>query len=107
MPLQCKDFVMNDENTDTYKDKSTWMRGLYMLIFMLFLGIAKFVSFAVILFQFFTVLFTSKSNPKLIKFGESLSIYHYQVMMFLTYNSEEHPFPMGDWPDQLKVSDDH
>ena len=97
---------MNDETDDTkesYKDRSVWLRGLYMLIFIFFLGVVKFVAFVVILFQFLTVLFTAETNKKLTRFGQSLSTYHYQIMMFLTYNSEEHPFPLGDWPDQEKL----
>ena len=97
---------MNDEadnTTESYKDRSIWLRGFYMLIFMFFLGVAKFVALVVILFQFLTVLFTAETNKKLIRFGESLSTYHYQIMMFLTYNSEEHPFPLGEWPDQVKL----
>lgn len=94
---------MNDETTESYKDRSVWLRGLYMLIFMFFLGVAKFVAFAVIVFQFLTVLFSAETNQKLVRFGQSLSTYHYQVMMFLTYNSEEHPFPIGDWPEQVKA----
>ena len=96
---------MNDETTKSYKDRSVWMRGLYMLIFMFFLGVAKFVIFAVVFFQFLTVLFTAETNKKLVSFGQSLSTYQYQIMIFLTYNSEEHPFPMGEWPVQLKGSD--
>lgn len=95
---------MNDQTTESYKDRSVWLRGLYMLIFMLFLGVAKFVTFVVILFQFFTVVFTSETNKRLVKFGKSLSIYQYQILIFLTYNSEEHPFPMGEWPEQLNSS---
>jgi len=92
-----------DDTTKSYKDRSVWLRGFYMLIFMFFLGVAKFVALVVILFQFLTVLFTAETNKKLIHFGQSLSIYNYQIMMFLTYNSEEHPFPLGDWPDQVKL----
>ena len=69
-----------------------------MLIFMFILGVVKFVAFVVILFQFLTVLFTANINKQLVSFGRSLSIYQYQIMLFLTYNSEKHPFPMGDWP---------
>ena len=75
-----------------------------MLIFMFFLGVVKVVAFIVILFQFLTVLFTADTNKKLVSFGQSLSTYQYQIMMFLTYNSEEHPFPMGEWPEG-KVKD--
>ena len=96
---------MNDETTETYKDRSVWMLGLYMLIFMIFLGVAKFVTYAVVFFQFLTVLFIAEPNRRLVEFGQSLSTYQYQVMIFLTYNSEEHPFPMGEWLAQLKSPD--
>ena len=95
---------MNDQTTESYKDRSVWLRGLYMLIFTLFLGVAKFVTFVVVLFQFFTVVFTTETNKKLVKFGKSLSIYQYQILMYLTYNSEEHPFPMGEWQEQLNIT---
>lgn len=96
---------MDDDTTQPYKNRNVWLRGLYMLIFMFLLGLVKFVAFAVILFQFLTVLFTTETNKKLLGFGRSLSIYQYQIMLFLTYNSEEHPFPMGEWPEQLKISE--
>jgi len=97
---------MNRMNNDTesYKDRGVWLRGLYMLIFMFVLGLVKFVAFVVIVFQFLTVLFTTETNKKLLRFGKSLSIYQYQIMMFLTYNSEEHPFPMGEWPEELNLN---
>ena len=96
---------MKDETIKSYKDKSAWMRGLYMLIFILLLGVAKFVSFVVILVQFLTVLFTAETNEKLVKFGKSLSLYQYEIMLFLTYNSEAHPYPMGEWPETIEVAE--
>lgn len=90
---------MNDEITESYKDRNVWIRGAYMLVFIFFLSLAKFITFVVIFFQFLTVLFTAETNEKLVKLGQSLSTYQYQIMIFLTFNSEEHPFPIGDWPD--------
>jgi len=84
--------------TKLYKDRSAWMRGLYMVIFMFFLGVAKFVTFVVVIVQFIKVLFSADTNQKLVSFGESLSQYQYQILMFLTYNTEQHPYPMSDWP---------
>ncbi|MCU7939620.1 MAG: DUF4389 domain-containing protein [gamma proteobacterium symbiont of Bathyaustriella thionipta] len=96
---------MSDDIKEPYKNRDVWLRGLYMLIFMFLLGLVKFVAFAVILFQFLTVLFTTKTNKQLVRFGRSLSIYQYQIMIFLTYNSEEHPFPMSEWPEPLTLSE--
>lgn len=77
-----------------------------MLIFVFCLGVAKFVAFVVIVFQFFSVLFTGTPNPKLRAFGQSLSTYIYQGMLFLTFNSETHPYPMSEWPEGEPVADE-
>ena len=90
---------MNDEKEKCYKDRSVWIRGLFMLLFVFLMGIAKFVTLAVVALQFLLVLFTGKINNNLLLFGKSLSAYQYQVMLFLTYNSEVQPFPIGDWPE--------
>lgn len=96
---------MKDETVKSYKDKSVWMRGLYMLIFIVLLWVAKFVAFVVITVQFLTVLFTAEANEKLVKFGKSLSLYQYEIMLFLTYNSEVHPYPMGEWPEAIATTE--
>ncbi|ABM04349.1 lipase-like protein [Psychromonas ingrahamii 37] len=90
---------MNDENEQQhYKNRSVWLRGLFMLIFIFFMGVTKFVTVVVVGFQFLVILFTAEKNNNLLNFGKSLSVYEYQVMLYLTYNSEFKPFPMGDWP---------
>jgi hypothetical protein len=90
---------MNDQNEEQhYKNRSVWLRGLFMLIFLFFMGVTKFVTVVVVGFQFLVILFTAEKNNNLLKFGKSLSLYEYQVMLYLTYNSEFKPFPMGDWP---------
>jgi len=93
--------MTTDTDTNTGHDineRTIWNRGLYMLIFMLCLWLAKFVSYMVVLFQFFTVLFVGSPNERLRVFGQCLSYYIYQIMRFLTFNSEEHPYPLGEWP---------
>jgi len=94
---------MDTNSTKPYQDKSVWLRGLYMLIFILLLWLVKFVAFAVIFFQFLSVLFTTETNKQLLIFGRSLSQYQYQIMLFLTYNSEQHPFPLGKWPEASEL----
>lgn len=90
---------MNDKNEEQhYKNRSVWLRGLFMLIFIFFMGVTKFVTIVVVGFQFLVILFTAEKNNNLLMFGKSLSVYEYQVMLYLTYNSEFKPFPMGDWP---------
>ena len=90
---------MNDEIKQKILDKNTWLRGLYMLLFILISGVARFVIAVVVLFQFFSVLLTGNTNAQLLTLGQNLSTYIYQITLFLTFNSESRPFPFGDWPD--------
>ncbi len=90
---------MTDEKQACYKDRNVWLRGMYMLLFIFLMGVAKFVTLVVVTLQFLTVLLTGQVNNNLLRFGKSLSDYQYQIMMFLTYNSELQPFPMSNWPE--------
>lgn len=89
---------MDNEIKNNLKNKTTWTRGLYMLLFIFCNGIAKAVIFAVIFLQFVLTLFTRQPNARLLKLGQGLSTYIYQILQFLTYNSEYHPYPLGAWP---------
>jgi len=81
------------------KDKNVWIRLLYMVLFTILYSIAEVVIFAVAVYQFLYVLFTGNKDEKILNLGKSLSAYVYQVLQFLTFNTESKPYPMGDWPD--------
>jgi hypothetical protein len=83
---------------ENLKEKNTWLRGFYMLLFILFIGVAKVVLLAVVVFQFLSQLLTGRTNQRLLKLGQNLSTYSYQILVFLTYNSEYRPYPFGAWP---------
>ncbi len=89
-----------EENREIKEPDTIWKRGLYMLLFLFLIGVAKFVTFTVVALQFLFVLFCGAPNRELLTFGQSLSRYTYQVMLFLTFNSEEHPYPLSAWPQQ-------
>ncbi len=89
---------MTSDIKENIKKQSTWLRGLYMLIFVLFYSIAEVVLFAVVVFQFFLTLFTGKTNPRLLKLGQSLATYIYQIIQYLTFNSDYQAYPFGAWP---------
>jgi hypothetical protein len=83
---------------DNLKSKSTWLRLLFMMLFLVFWGVSRFVVLAVVVVQFFWVLFTGDTNKQLGTFGLSLATYSYQIVSYLTFNTEEQPFPFADWP---------
>lgn len=55
----------NVEITSNLKSKSIWMRLIFMLIIALLYSVSRIVVTAVIVFNFFWVLFTGKNNKKL------------------------------------------
>jgi uncharacterized protein YqhQ len=82
----------------SYKNKSVWLRGLFMLLYIFLMGVAKFITLVVVVLQFLAVLFSGETNKNLLHFGRTLSIYQYEIALYLTYNSDIRPFPSADWP---------
>ncbi|MGH1536902.1 MAG: DUF4389 domain-containing protein [Gammaproteobacteria bacterium] len=81
------------------KSKSIWMRLLFMLVTTFLYSVSRIVVGAVVVVQFFWVLFTGETNQKLQIFGRSLATYTNQIILYLTFNTEERPFPFDvDWP---------
>ena len=89
---------MSNEVKQNLKSQSTWMRGLYILIYAVFYTLAEFVLFAVIVFQFLLKLFTAETNDRLCKLGQGLATYIYQILQYMTFNSDYQPYPFGAWP---------
>ena len=89
---------MSNDVKENLKSQSTWIRGLYILIFAVFYTIAEIVLFAVIVFQFLLKLFTSETNERLGKLGQGLSTYIYQILQYMNFNSDYQPYPFGAWP---------
>lgn len=75
-----------------------WLRLVYMLLFSVLLYVAGLVMGVVIILQFLFALLTGGNNGNLRHFGQVLSLYIYDCLNFLTYNTEQKPFPFDDWP---------
>jgi hypothetical protein len=95
---------MEGANSQHATDRSTWIRGLYMLIFAIIWRVAELVLVLVAVFQFGFRLFTGAANPRLASFGQDLATYAYQIVLFLTFRSEDKPFPFSSWPDGPPVN---
>ena len=87
-----------NKKTQFLKNRNVWKRGLFMLLFIFLMGVTKFVTLVVVALQFLVVLFTGKYNDNLLHLGKTLSVYQYQILLFITYNSEFQPFPIGEFP---------
>lgn len=91
---------MADKNTkENPSNSDIWLRGGFILIFALIYGISKIVIWSLVLFQFISLLVTKKTNPQLSGFSQSLSVFVYQLLQYVMFNSDEQPFPFSDWPE--------
>jgi Flp pilus assembly protein TadB len=75
-----------------------WLRFVFMVLFAVVACVASYVIAVLIVIQFIFALVTGNSEARLQSFGQSLSQYIFQILSFLTYNSEAKPFPFADWP---------
>ena len=86
--------------------RDSWLRLLFMVLFVALWSITRLVVLAVIILQVLFLLFSGKRNARLAGFGASLAVYSYELVAYLTFASEEQPFPFSDWPDGSAPTDE-
>lgn len=89
----------NEQIKSNVTSGKQWIRLLFMILYAFALQVAIFLMWIIVVLQFFFALISGQDNAQLRIFGYSLSTYIYDVLKFLTYSSEEKPFPFADWPD--------
>jgi hypothetical protein len=77
----------------------TWIRGIFMILFGFLSFISRLILIVISVLQFILLAFRGSLNENLKKLGETVSTWSYQAFLFLTYNTDEKPFPFSDWPD--------
>ncbi len=77
--------------------RDIWMRGLWMILFALFFGLAESVLLVVAVVQFFWMLFAGQKNAALAEFGVDLGKWLRDVARFQSGASENKPFPWARW----------
>ncbi|WP_461481983.1 DUF4389 domain-containing protein [Porticoccus sp.] len=90
---------MNKDTKANLLNADTWIRLLYMILFALLLVLARVVILTIALLQFLLVLFNGEANSQLVLLGQGTAKWAYRAFLFLTYNSEDKPYPFADWPE--------
>lgn len=93
----------NEELKSNLLSSKHWLRLLFMVLFALLFQVATLVMWVLVVLQFLFSLITGRDNKNLRAFGASLSTYIHQTLKFLTYVSDEKPFPFADWPSENEV----
>lgn len=89
---------MNNESQSRFTDPDLWIRLLYMILFALLTGLSRLVICVLALLQFLAVLFGGEDNRSLRDFSASLAEWTLRAFRFITFNSDDKPFPFADWP---------
>lgn len=88
---------MNNTPTTSGK-RSVWLRAVFMILMAIAFHICGTLLALGAIIQFVLTLLTNTPNARLIAFGQSLGLYLRQVAEFVTFGTEEVPFPFNDWP---------
>lgn len=89
---------MNDTPDTPTNKLNIWIRGLFMLLMGLAFQVSGTVICIVTVIQFVLVLLNETPNERLVSFGCSLGCYLQQIVNFLSFATEEIPFPFNNWP---------
>jgi hypothetical protein len=83
------------------KSRATWLRLVFICIYGLLASLASLVATVVVILGFLMVLFTGEVNQELRQLGQGIASYLFQIVRFLTFNTDDKPFPFGAaWPSE-------
>lgn len=89
---------MTEHSIESPAPRNIWLRGLLMVLLALAYQLASTLLFFVALIQFVLALLSDAPNTRLMAFGRGLGRYQGQIANFVSFASEELPFPFSDWP---------
>ena len=89
---------MDQKIKENVTRQSTWMRLVYMVLFAVIFNIAEFVIVVVVVVQFLFKLFTGTANETLGALGQTVAKYVYEMIAYLTFHTDDMPYPFGPWP---------
>ena len=79
--------------------RDVWMRGLFMLLFIIAFWAGQWLLNFLAIVQFIWLLAAREPNQFIARFGNSLSIWLAEVGRFLTCATDDKPFPWRPWPE--------
>ena len=84
--------------SNQYEGKEGWMRVLFVALFWVIFYFSQFIVALVVVAQCAFALITGGPNTQLLSFGDNLSQYVQQILRYITFNTDQRPFPFTDFP---------
>jgi hypothetical protein len=86
-------------DNETTERPSRWARLIPMIVLIICFSLAETALYIIALIQFIWTLVNEEPNEQLADFGAALSKWIAQDAKYLSYVTEEKPFPWAKWPD--------
>ena len=85
--------------TENIKEPSIWVNFFLKVVYLVFLNfIVPFLGFITLLQLLFSI-GSKKPNENLVFFSKKISSYIYQIINFITYSSDQRPWPFNSFPE--------
>jgi hypothetical protein len=78
--------------------RSIWMRALMMILMGMAFQLAATLLGLIAVVQWILALFSDTPNARLACVGKAVGSYLRQIADFVSFDTEEVPFPFSDWP---------
>ena len=88
-----------DEIETNGHEKPGIVRALYILLYLIIGRFISMVLFVIAITQYIYSWLTGEPNEKILLFSEGLAEYTKQLVSYVGFNTDEKPWPFGDWPD--------
>ncbi len=88
-----------EEAETNERERPGLSRALYTLLYLIIGRFISMVLFVIAITQYIYSWLTGEPNDKILHFTENLAEYSKQLVSYVGFNTDEKPWPMGDWPD--------
>ena len=89
----------NNSNTGNSNNNGLWIRVVYMILFLMVFSISETIVILTTVVAFVFRLFGKPIPAGVMFIGRTFARFIQQVILFLTFNTEQRPFPFSPWPD--------
>ena len=93
-----EEVIDSEEWKDNFLKQGKWIRLFWMVSFSFVYYLSMTVLWLIVFFQFLFVLITDKRSKNISHVSLGFRNYMVQILDYLTYHSEEKPFPFSDFP---------
>ena len=91
--------INSDTVAKNLKNKQVWRRLIYIALFVIAFNIVELILWALLAVQFLAQLLSGKPIERATVFGQNLASFAYQIVCFLTFRTDETPWPFTPWPE--------